>query len=84
MGYLLVTAIFYTLLLGLKITKSAKYIFQVQVIFVLERFKLLYIYINTVYGNQNCHCCSRQAPQGSPFLSRNVGVLLLYGLIVSS
>ena len=48
-GHLLAKTTCHTLLLGLKITKSAKYIFQVQVIFVWARYKSRYIYINTIY-----------------------------------
>ena len=46
---MLATTTFHTLLLGLKITKSAKYIFQVQVMFVWARYKSYNIYINTIY-----------------------------------
>ena len=57
-GHLLATTTCHTLLPGLKITKSAKYIFQVQVMFVRVRYKSLYIYINTIYVIKNQHCHS--------------------------
>ena len=51
----------HTLLLGLEsalllgLVVAWKYIFQVQVMFVWERYKLLYIYINMIYVNKNQH-----------------------------
>ena len=55
-GIVLATTTCHTLLLGLVV--AWKYIFQVQVMFVWERYKSLYIYINTIYLNKNQHCRS--------------------------
>ena len=77
---LLTTPTCHTFLLGLKITKSAKYIFQVQVMFVWARYKSFYIYINTIYVNKNHHSWS---PRLS-FIIRKCGVSPFYGLIVAS
>ena len=52
-GIVLATTTCHTLLLGLVV--AWKYIFQVQVMFVWERYKLLYIYINMIYVNKNQH-----------------------------
>ena len=85
-GCYLATATYHALLLGLKITKSAKYFFQVQVMFVLERYKSLYIHVNTIHVSKNHHCYSQydEGLQGSPLLSTNVGVSPLYRLVVAS
>ena len=48
----------HTLLLGLRITKSAWYIFQMQIVLILVRYKSLYIYVNTIYVIKNQHCRS--------------------------
>ena len=64
----LATTIFHTLLLGIKIKKSAKYIFQLLVTFVWEIYKSLYIYINAIYLNKNHHFSSwhNAGSQGYP------------------
>ena len=79
---LFATTASHTLLLGLKITKSAKYIFQVQVMFVLARYNSFYIYINTILKTNTV--VHNVGPQGYPLLSINVGVSPFYGLIVAS
>ena len=63
-GIVLATTTCHTLLLGYESTLliglvvAWKYIFQVQVMFVWERYKSLYIYINTIYINKYQHCLS--------------------------
>ena len=77
---------FHNFMLGLEITKLKTFIFQPQVLFVWERYKSLYIYINATYVNENHHCrlWHNAGPQDSPLLSTNLGVSPLYGLVVSS
>ena len=49
---------FHALLLGLEITKSAKYIFSCASYVCLRKIQVFYIYINTIYVNKSHHSCS--------------------------
>ena len=78
-GYLLAKTTYHTLLLGLKI-KSAKYNFQVQVMFVWARSKSL----NTVYVIENQYCCSQWWSPRLSFIIYKCGGITLLELVVAS
>ena len=56
--HLLATTTCHTLMLGLKITISTWYIFQMQIMLIWARCKSLYICVNTIYVIENQHCRS--------------------------
>ena len=72
----------HTLLLGLAV--AWRYIFQVQIIIVWARYKLLYIYINTIYVNKNQHCRPWCCCLKLSFIIHKCGVSPLHGHIVAS
>ena len=55
-----------------------------KVMFVSARYKLLYIYINTIYVNKKQHSCSSHLSPSLSFSVHKCGVSLLHGLIVAS
>ena len=58
------------------------YCFKVMLVSV--RYKLLYIYINTIYVNKNQHSRSQHLSSSLSFIIHKCGVSLLHGLIVPS
>ena len=77
---LLALTTFYSLLLGLNFIKSAMYRFQMQVMFVRERYKSLYIYINRIYVYKIHQCCLwlKSGLPDSPLLSTKSRLSPLY------